>query len=1046
MAILSSEISGMPPDFKQQLEDYCSEMGVAIRANKHHDHRLSLLLNFLRAAFSVEVEEVELQHKVKAGSVRGRIDAFFRYIIFEMKCDLESERNDGLVKLKKYFEAQQRPDQYVGVLCDGFSFEVYQYFGGEISLVRSFQVEREAPAIAFQELDELLASRPKLPATSDEICLRFGAKSLVLAHSLSLLNQAFDSVRQEESVRTKFREWDTLLAKVYGKRTQDRDMFLKHTYLALLSRGIVVEVLFPGTQRSSDLCRGLIDGKFFVGRNIQNLAEADFFAWGLDNAAEPVLIGLIENLLRRLDDFRFDDLEQDLLKMLYQELVEPADRHMLGEYYTPDWLAQLTLEEIGYREGRLLDPACGSGTFLYFAIRRLREGGRKEADLVSYVEENIIGIDVHPLAVLMAKANMLLALAGDLKGYKRPIRLAVYLADTLLTCENVREKTLQIVTGKEGAFRIPLATLEHQRPIDDLVDDLLRFAELAVHSKDGENQAVASFSRCLDGFEKQEQFFWRQNFRHTVKMIKANHNTIWAFILKNAYRPVYLRQQKCRYVVGNPPWLSYRYIEDEGYKKGVRQLTFDYGLLKPTERRLFTQIDTSTLFFVHCQNEFLEDGGTIAFVMPKSAIVPSQQHAAFQRLGFSALHDFSEVSPLFNVRACLIIRRKDGVPKAKIPLTEWKAKFADKNPHLPNPRQAMEAHTKMFKFPSASAAASPYYDEFVQGATLVPRCLWFVECPKPAETARIWIFDEEAPNVQTTQAAQKLAKSPWQVSLIGKVENRFLFATVLAENLVPFGVREFSLVVLPVMENRDGSLRMLSHLDLLGEGAIEAFHWVEKCQEIWEKRKKPSQPSAQEYLDWQQKLTRQRLRPPYVVLYATSGTNVVASVVRPATIKRLGEAPVSGFVAGHVTYRYYAVSENEAHYLVGVLNSDVVNQKIKPYQPQGLWGERHICRRPFEVCPIPRFDPKNRLHRKIAATAREAEMTLKRWLPHIKGRAAQARAEARHIVKSQLARLDDLVQELLGNAEPPPVKTEKRDNPGPLDLFPDSPSGQTQST
>ena len=48
--------------------------------------------------------------------------------------------------------------------------------------------------------------------------------------------------------------------------------------------------------------------------------------------------------------------------MLCQELVDPMDRAELGEFYTPDWLAELALEEIGYSKGTLLDPACGSGS------------------------------------------------------------------------------------------------------------------------------------------------------------------------------------------------------------------------------------------------------------------------------------------------------------------------------------------------------------------------------------------------------------------------------------------------------------------------------------------------------------------------------------------------------------------------------------------------------------------------------------------------------------------------------------------------------------
>ena len=101
--------------------------------------------------------------------------------------------------------------------------------------------------------------------------------------------------------------------------------------------------------------------------------------------------------------------------MLYQELVDPSDRSGLGEFYTPDWLAELILDDIGYKTGSLLDPACGSGTFLFCAVRRLRTNGLEGKKLIEYVMHSIIGLDVHPVAVLMAKANLLLALAPELR-------------------------------------------------------------------------------------------------------------------------------------------------------------------------------------------------------------------------------------------------------------------------------------------------------------------------------------------------------------------------------------------------------------------------------------------------------------------------------------------------------------------------------------------------------------------------------------------------------------------------------------------------------
>src|SRR5258708_26714830 len=107
-------------------------------------------------------------------------------------------------------------------------------------------------------------------------------------------------------------------------------------------------------------------------------------------------------------------------------------------------------------------------------------------------------------------------------------------------------------------------------------------------------------------------------------------DTIWAFILKNAYRPAYLRRQKVEVIVANPPWLSLRDIKERAYKLKIKELTFRYKLLGKTERHLFTQIDTSTVFFSHAKHEFLRPGGTMTFVITNSVILPAKLHLAFQ--------------------------------------------------------------------------------------------------------------------------------------------------------------------------------------------------------------------------------------------------------------------------------------------------------------------------------------------------------------------------------------------------------------------------------
>lgn len=130
----------------------------------------------------------------------------------------------------------------------------------------------------------------------------------------------------------------------------------------------------------------------------------------------------------------------DLFKDLHHDLFSQSWRHGQGEYYTPDWLACRLLDAAGYRgisDGRLLDPACGSGTFLCEAVLRLvaeqpsgRSVGQRQA-LVERVLNSVAGIDVKPLAAWTARANLLAALRGVID--EAPDGLPIVVADSILS-------------------------------------------------------------------------------------------------------------------------------------------------------------------------------------------------------------------------------------------------------------------------------------------------------------------------------------------------------------------------------------------------------------------------------------------------------------------------------------------------------------------------------------------------------------------------------------------------------------------------------------
>jgi hypothetical protein len=189
----------------------------------------------------------------------------------------------------------------------------------------------------------------------------------------------------------------------------------------------------------------------------------DPWAWYLD-AWSNEIAGAVRDLAARLAEYPRAMIVaaagggHDLFKPLYQAVFPRAARHALGEYYTPDWLAEHVLDQVGYpgrRGGRLLDPACGSGTFLMAAIRRLRADGEAEKGTVPMcrasheggqspfppsggkeqiarrILDGVVGLELNPLAALAARANYLLAIADLLPG-SATIEIPVFRCDAIL--------------------------------------------------------------------------------------------------------------------------------------------------------------------------------------------------------------------------------------------------------------------------------------------------------------------------------------------------------------------------------------------------------------------------------------------------------------------------------------------------------------------------------------------------------------------------------------------------------------------------------------
>ena len=232
-------------------------------------------------------------------------------------------------------------------------------------------------------------------------------------------------------------------------------------------------------------------------------------------------------------------------------------------------------------EQRVIDPACGSGTFLFHAIRRALNAAAKKklstkATILSVIEK-IAGIDVHPVAIIFARTTYLLALLPALQQEDRPSTLTVpvYLGDALQW--NAREfmsmRDLEIIVPAQGEaarrggqtsgeeddskrviLRFPSSLASEPGRFDAVLDAMLKLAE-----------AVAPVTR-LDGVLKShcvplgsDTDMIRESYIALCTLQRQRRNHIWGYVARNLSRPIWLASeaQKADVVIGNPPWLAY---------------------------------------------------------------------------------------------------------------------------------------------------------------------------------------------------------------------------------------------------------------------------------------------------------------------------------------------------------------------------------------------------------------------------------------------------------------------------------------------------------
>jgi methylase of polypeptide subunit release factors len=977
----------------------------------------SLFEGYLQKAFSNDAEALQLINKMRSGTEKtifniplherkktGSADVQYENTIIEYEFSLDKTLKHAEYQLKEYFAGAYHSDQIINfnlIASDGIQWRIYSpsYENMahldrvspeklELKEVDSFTLTEENFTDFFYFIDRyLLRTQPQDP-TLENIKRDFGDASWTLQKSLHLLRQHYEQVQDNDEVKTAYEEWKKFLSIAYGSFEPSREVFLIHTYLSVFSKILAYSVITQDDYIDDQELEGIIKGDIFEKQLVNNFIEKDFYHWVSKGVNFDELKPFFKVITFRLSDYDFSQVKDDILKGVYQELIDIETRHSLGEYYTPDWLCERMVQEFRLAKGsRILDPACGSGSFLMAAVHRILD--RFPQITAQELATQVVGIDIHPLSVQIAKTTVLLAFGEKIRQEKKPIHLRVYLANTVLIPESQVDLfgNRYSIEMDNRKFDIPEKVFDDPAFFDiaiNVCDDL------AHQTKDREPESEMTLKNTIKkrykdfGVNPDVLSSLHKIYLGLKEAIEKNRNSIWKFILQNTYKPFFLKNQ-FDYIIGNPPWITYSDIQNATYQEQLEELADQYNV-KPSRKANMPHLEIAAIFLAHVSSFFLKKKGQLGFVLPRSFF--SADHHDNTRSGqakgfkIQALWDLDKVKPLFRVPSCVMFAESSNKDPNPLPakgiqgltfkgqLPEHNIDWAYAGKHL-TATETTFYHSKLerssaftpFKLQTAKKH-NAYRQEFKQGATIVPRCFYFVQPEEefPEDLSERYLHVKtDIENIQ--------AKPPWDKVLSGRIYSEYLYRTALAKNIIPFGLINPPLSLLPAKtignKEENKRIQLLNPSEIRQEGDLETAQWFEEAERIWEanKTEKNRDVTILEYFDWQKKLTVQNLNKRYLVLYNASAKNANAFVVDRKWFD-------VNFVVDYAAYVYYTNKIEEAFYLAAFFNSDYANELIKPFQAKGNFGPRHISKKILEI-PLNEYDPKNQHHQQLAELGRQ---------------------------------------------------------------------------
>lgn len=387
----------------------------------------------------------------------------------------------------------------------------------------------------------------------------------------------------------------------------------------------------------------LEEGAVFRDYGITNLLEGDFFSWySTKEQWNQELASTISEIFKILSMYADKAIlntgkrSSDFFKELYQSMMPSAVRHSLGEYYTKQWLAKQVVDEAVLlaecETWKGIDPCCGSGTFITVMIDKVLEEEKNAAPIeqLHKVLERVQGIDLNPVAVLTARVNYFINISHLLDD-QTELEIPIYLGDSSYV---PKKKKYDGIDCLEYTINTLVAPIDILIPVS-MVSNPVSFSKAMTHielyiknlDSDGAYQCLVDLVDPAD-MTTAIRTQIKKLAETLVDLERKNWDGIWARIITNYLTTANLG--KFDVIVGNPPWVDWKNLPS-GYRDRIKSLCVSRHLFSGDKVTGGINLNICALISNVVAENWLSEKGILGFLMPEP-LLNQQSYEGFRNL------------------------------------------------------------------------------------------------------------------------------------------------------------------------------------------------------------------------------------------------------------------------------------------------------------------------------------------------------------------------------------------------------------------------------